>query len=233
MFVTRPSPICGMLRLPDHMSVAKHTLRRVIQAWLDGQSPAPQLLRRCETCGEKSWRPLEPSIKAVEIDARLPNGTRADALLTDEDGGIQLVIQLDGGSRLTNRIEPRTGLPLVVLRGATLTDEPERWRTLREYGLPAWRCRCAGARTLPVDDDFSLRVIGCPIHLRTDGTQYYARVIEDCGRCAFFVGIGYVGTDRRRIQLRCGFGAPPSERRPPLSTPAPDPEARRQTVART
>jgi hypothetical protein len=215
------------------MSVAKHTLRRVIQAWLDGQSPAPQLLRRCETCGEKSWRPLEPSIKAVEIDARLPNGTRADALLTDEDGGIQLVIQLDGGSRLTNRIEPRTGLPLVVLRGATLTDEPERWRTLREYGLPAWRCRCAGARTLPVDDDFSLRVIGCPIHLRTDGTQYYARVIEDCGRCAFFVGIGYVGTDRRRIQLRCGFGAPPSERRPPLSTPAPDPEARRQTVART
>ncbi len=215
------------------MSVAKQTLRRVIQAWLDGQSPAPQLLRRCETCGEKSWRALEPSIKGVEIDARLPNGTRADALLTDEDGGIQLVIQLDGGSRLTNRIEPRTGLPLVVLRGATLSDEPERWRTLREYGLPAWRCRCAGARTLPVDDDFSLRVIGCPIHLRTDGTQYYARVIEDCGRCAFFVGIGYVGTDRRRIQLRCGFGAPPSERRPPLSTPAPDPEARRQTVART
>jgi hypothetical protein len=215
------------------MSAAKRTLRRVIKAWLDGQSPAPQLLRVCETCAEKSWRPLEASIKHLEIDARLPNGTRADALLTDDNGGIQLVVQLEGGSRLANRIEPRTGLPLVVVRGATLADEPERWRTLREFGLPAWRCRCAGARALPVDDDFSLRAIGCPIHLRTDGSQYYARVIEDCGRCAFFVGIGYVGADRRRIQLRCGFGAPPSERRPPISTPSAEPETRRQTVART
>jgi hypothetical protein len=215
------------------MSAAKRTLRRVIQVWLDGQSAAPHLLRSCETCGEKSWRPLDASIKRVEIDARLPNGTRADALLTDENGGIQLVVQLEGGSRLGNRIEPRSGLPLVVLRGATLADEPERWRTLREFGLAAWRCRCAGARCLPVDDDFSLRAIGCPIHLRTDGTQFFARVIEDCGRCAFFVGIGYVGADRRRIQLRCGFGAPPSERRPPISTPSAEPETRRQTVART
>jgi hypothetical protein len=214
------------------MSAAKRTLHRVIRAWLEGQAAAPQLLRHCETCGEKSWRPLEPSIKRVEIDAHLPNGTRADALLTDENGGIQLVIQLDGGSRLANRIEPRSGLPLAVLRGATLGDEPELWRTLREFGLPAWRCRCAGARSLPVDDDFSLRAIGCPIHLRTDGTQYYARVIEDCGRCAFFVGIGYVGADRRRIQLRCGFGAPPNERRPPLAAPVAEPETRRQIVAR-
>jgi hypothetical protein len=215
------------------MSAAKQTLRSVIRAWLDGQTAPPQLLRRCETCGEKSWRPLEAAIRRVEIDARLPNGTRADALLTDDRGGIQLVIQLDGGSRLGNRVEPRTGLPLVVLRGATLTDEPERWRTLREFGLPAWRCRCAGTRALPVDDDFSLRVMGCPIHLRTDGTQHYARVIDDCGRCAFFVGIGYVGNDRRRIQLRCGFGAPPNERRPPISAPTLDPDPRLQIVART
>jgi hypothetical protein len=214
------------------MSAAKRTLRKVIQAWLDGHGPAPQLLRHCETCGEKSWRPLEPSICRVAIDARLPNGSRADVLLSDENGGLQLVIQLDGGSRLTNRVEPRAGVPLVVLRGATLSDEPARWRSLRESGLPAWRCRCAGTRALPVDDDFSLRVIGCPIHLRTDGTQYYARVIEDCGRCAFFVGIGYVGGDRRRIQLRCGFGAPPSERRPPLPAPALEPDPRRQIVAR-
>ncbi len=214
------------------MSAAKRTLRRVINSWLAGQGQAPAVLRRCGTCGEKSWRPLEPSIKRVEIDARLPNGTRADALCTDENGGIQLVIQLEGGSRLGNRVEPRAGLPLIVLRGETLSDQPERWRTLREFGLPSWRCRCAGTRALPVDDDFSLRVIGCPIHLRNDGTQYFARVIEDCGRCAFFVGIGYVGADRRRIQLRCGFGAPPNERRPPVSAPATDPEARRQIVAR-
>jgi hypothetical protein len=215
------------------MSSAKRTLRKVIGAWLDGQAPAPQLLRRCETCGEKSWRALDGAITGVTIDARLANGTRADALLTDAQGGVQLVIQLEGGSRLTNRVEPRAGLPLIVLRAATLDDEPDRWRTLREYGLPAWRCRCAGTRSLPVDDDFSLRAIGCPIHLRTDGTRHYARVIEDCGRCAFFVGIGYVGADRRRIQLRCGFGAPPAERRPSVSAPASstDPVPRRQIVA--
>lgn len=201
------------------MSAAKRTLRRVLSSWLKGETEAPHLLRRCETCGEKSWRPLGEVIKHVEVDARLANGARADLLLTDERGGVQLVIQLEGGSRLSNRVDPRAGLPLVVLRAATLGDEPGRWATLREFGLPSWRCRCAGTRSLSVDDDFSLRAIGCPIHLRHDGTQHFARVIEDCGRCAFFVGIGYVGADRRRIQLRCGFGAPPAERRPPHPAP--------------
>jgi hypothetical protein len=213
------------------MSSAKRTLRKVIRSWLDGTGPTPELLRRCETCGEKSWRPLDAGVRNVVIDARLPNGTRADVLLTDAAGRIELVIQLEGGTRLANRVEPSSGLPLIVLRAATLDDTPERLRALREYALPAWRCRCAGARTLPVDDDFSLRAIGCPIRLRTDGTQHYARVIEDCGRCAFFVGIGYAGSDRRRIQLRCGYGAPPVERRPAVSAPAAEPNPRRQIVA--
>jgi len=203
------------------MSSAKRTLRRVIKDWLAGATSAPLLLRHCEVCGEKSWRPLNDTIQSVTIDAHLPGGKRADVLLTDGRGEIELVIQLEGGSALANRIEPRAGLPLVVLRAETLADEPHRWRTLREHGLNGWRCRCAGTRSLPVDDDFSLRVIGCPIHLRTDdGNQFYARVIEDCGRCAFFVGIGYVGNDRRRIQLRCGYGAPPAERRPAVPAPA-------------
>jgi hypothetical protein len=213
------------------MSAAKRTLRKVISSWLNGESQAPQLLRRCETCGEKSWRPLDATVTRLQIDARLANGARADALLTDDRGGVQLVIQLDGGSRLPNRVDPRAGMPLVVLRAATLGDEPARWATVREFGLPAWRCRCAGTRALPVDDDFSLRAIGCPIHLRHDGTQHFARVIEDCGRCAFFVGIGYVGADRRRIQLRCGFGAPPAERRPPLPAPLIELGPRLQIVA--
>jgi hypothetical protein len=213
------------------MSAAKRTLRKVISSWLNGESQAPQLLRRCETCGEKCWRPLEPTITHVQIDARLANGARADALLTDDRGGVQLVIQLDRGSRLPNRVDPRAGMPLVVLRAATLDDEPARWATVREFGLPAWRCRCAGTRALSVDDDFSLRALGCPIHLRHDGTQHFARVIEDCGRCAFFVGIGYVGTDRRRIQLRCGFGAPPAERRPPAPAPLIELGPRLQIVA--
>ena len=116
----------------------------------------------------------------VTIDAHLPGGKRADAILTDAQGRIELVIQLEGGSKLANRVDSRGGLPLVVLRAATLADEPHRWRAIREHGMPAWRCRCAGTRSLPVDDDFSLRVIGCPINLRTDdGQQFYARVIED------------------------------------------------------
>jgi len=214
------------------MSSAKRTLRRVIRSWLAGSTSAPLLLRHCEVCGEKSWRPLNDTIQGVTIDAHLPGGKRADAILTDGRGEVELVIQLEGGSTLANRIEPRAGLPLVVLRAATLDDEPHRWRTLREHGLTAWRCRCAGTRSLPVDDDFSLRVIGCPIHLRSDdGQQFYARVIEDCGRCAFFVGIGYVGNDRRRIQLRCGYGAPPAERRPAVPAPVVDPNQRRQIVA--
>jgi hypothetical protein len=215
------------------MSSAKRTLRAIIQKWLAGEAQAPLLLRHCEVCGEKSWRPLPETVRGVTIDAFLPGGKRADAILTDANGQIELVIQLEGGSKLANRIEARAGMPLVVLRAATLAEDPHRWRALRENGLPAWRCRCAGTRSLPVDDDFSLRVIGCPINLRNDGTGagYYARVIEDCGRCAFFVGIGYVGNDRRRIQLRCGYGAPPAERRPALPAPALDPNPRRQIVA--
>jgi hypothetical protein len=231
-FVTSSFRVRGIVRFPvGQMSSAKRTLRRVIRDWLAGSAAAPLLLRHCEVCGEKSWRPLPDTVRGVTVDARLPGDKRADVVLTDAQGEIELVIQLEGGSKLENRIEPRAGLPLVVLRAATLEDEPQRWRTLREHGLTAWRCRCAGTRSLPVDDDFSLRVIGCPIHLRSDGTQYYARVIEDCGRCAFFVGIGYVGNDRRRIQLRCGYGAPPAERRPAVPAPVFDSNQRRQIVA--
>jgi hypothetical protein len=214
------------------MSSAKRTLRRVIQEWLSGQASAPLLLRACEVCGEKSWRSLSETVRRVTIDAHLPAGKRADALLTDAQGEVELVIQLEGGSKLANRIDSRGGLPLVVIRAETLADEPHRWRTIREHGMPGWRCRCAGTRSLPVDDDFSLRVIGCPIHLRSDdGQQFYARVIEDCGRCAFFVGIGYVGNDQRRIQLRCGYAAPPAERRPAAPAPVFRPNQRRQIVA--
>jgi hypothetical protein len=215
------------------MSYAKSALRRVIRSWLVKGGPAPELLRRCEVCGEKTWRPLDPAIRKVTIDARLSAGTRADALLTDAAGAVRLVIQLEGGSRLPDRADSRAGLPLVVLRGAALVADPQRWWAIREHGLPGWRCRCSGTRALTVDDDFSLRALGCPIHLRTDGTQYFARVIEDCGRCAFFVGIGYLGNDRKRVQLRCGYGAPPGDRRPPLpAAPEPAlPSARRQIVA--
>jgi len=198
---------------------AKRTLQRVVREWLKGGGPTPQVLRHCETCGEKSWQPLDPGVRRSILDARLPSGARADLLLMDGDHGVRLAVQVDGRSRLANRIDPRSGLPLIVLRGAEVAKNPLHWHALREHNLPGWRCRCAGARSLHVDDDFSLRAIGCPIHLRHDGTQHFARVIEDCGRCAFFVGIGYLGSDRRRVELKCGFGIPPMERRP-LSAPS-------------
>ena len=215
------------------MSAAKRTLHRIVRAWINGVGAGPELLRQCETCGEKAWAPLDAAIRRSTMDARLPNGARADLLLTDADGGIRLVVQLDGSSRLPNRVDARSGLPLVVVRRATATEDPLRWRTAREHNLPGFRCRCAGARSLNVDDDFSLRAIGCPIHLRHDGTQHFARVIEDCGRCAFFVGIGYTGTDRRRIELKCGFGVPHPERRPPAIVPASEILPRLQIVARS
>ena len=65
------------------MSSAKRTLRRVIRAWLAGEAPAPLLLRQCEVCGEKSWRPLAETVRGVTIDAHLPGSKRADAILTD------------------------------------------------------------------------------------------------------------------------------------------------------
>ncbi len=212
---------------------AKRTLQRVVREWLKGEGPAPQVLRHCETCGEKSWRPLDAGVRRSIVDAKLPSGARADLLLMDGDHGVRLVIQLDGRSRLANRIDPRSGLPLIVLRGAEIGNDPLHWRTLREHNLPGWRCRCAGARSLTVDDDFSLRAIGCPIRLRHDGTQHFARVIEDCGRCAFFVGIGYLGADRRRIELKCGFGVPPVERRPLIAPSGEITSPRLQIVARS
>ena len=215
------------------MPPAKRTLHRVVREWLKGDGPAPQVLRHCETCGEKSWRPLDAGIRRSIVDAKLPNGARADLLLMDAENGVRLAVQVDGGrSRLANRIDRRSGLPLIVLRGTEADHDPLHWRTLREHNLPGWRCRCAGARSLNVDDDFSLRAIGCPIHLRHDGTQHFARVIEDCGRCAFFVGIGYVGADRRRIELKCGFGVPPVDRHAP-SALASESRPRLQIVARS
>ena len=69
------------------------------------------------------------------------------------------------------------GAPLIELSGAALVAEPLRWRPLRDSGLPRWRCRCALARPLPVDDAFSLRVIGCPLLATTSGAvrQYDSR----------------------------------------------------------
>jgi hypothetical protein len=215
------------------MSAAKRTLLRVVRAWLAGTGPAPQVLRHCDTCSEKAWIPLDARIARAIVDARLPNGARADLLLTDGDGAVRLVIHVDGGSRLANRVDPRSGLPLIALRASSVQDDPLHWHALREFNLPGWRCRCAGARSLSVDDDFSLRALGCPIRLRRDGDQHFARVIEDCGRCAFFVGIGYAGSDRRRIELKCGFGVPPTERRPAVAVPPPDFVPRLQVVARS
>ena len=214
------------------MSAAKRALQRAVRAWRDGRGPAPQILRTCDACGEERWRPLDRRHARVVFDAHLGQGRRADLTLSDGGGRVRLIVQLEGGSRLPNRPENEPGAPVVVLEGAAVGADPLRWRPLRERGLPRWRCRCALARPLPVDDAFSLRVIGCPLNLqREDGARAasggqaahagggYASVIHDCARCAFFVGIGYADAERRRVSLYCAFGKATRPRIGPAPAP--------------
>jgi hypothetical protein len=212
------------------MSAAKRALQRAVQTWREGRGPAPQILRICDACGEERWRPLDRRYAKIELDAHLDNGRRADLTLSDREGRLRLVVRLEGGSRLPNRAENEVGAPVVVLAGAAVVADPLRWRPLRERGLPRWRCRCALARPLPVDDAFSLRVIGCPLNLRRDEASHAASasprsvggsasVIHDCARCAFFVGIGYADSERRRVSLYCAFGKPARPRIGPAPAP--------------
>jgi hypothetical protein len=198
------------------MSSVKRTLRQVIHTWRAARGPAPRALRRCDACGEESWRPLDRAIRHIEINARLADGGRADLVLRDRAGQPRLVVQLSGGSRLPNRSETAAGAPLLVVDARSIEDDPLRWRVLRERGVPKWRCRCAQARALPVDDAFSLRVIGCPLNLRRHGSGPSASVIQDCARCGFFVGIGYSDNERRRVSLYCSFSASSRPRLGPL-----------------
>jgi hypothetical protein len=210
---------------------AKTTLSQVVRTWLSGEGPSPRIFRRCDACGEESWRSLDRAVRKVEVNAWLDDGRRADLVLRDRQGEVVLVVQLASGSRLPNRSQTAAGAPMVVLDGQAVVADALRWRPMRERGLPAWRCRCAHARALPVDDAFSLRVIGCPLNLRRhdpgvslQGTESsYASVIHDCGRCGFFVGIGYSDPERRRVSLYCSFGAATRQRRPSLLAATPPP----------
>jgi hypothetical protein len=208
------------------MSTAKNALRKAVLAWREGRGPAPQLLRACDACGEERWRPLERRHSHLTIDAHVGGGQRADLALSDASGRVRLVVQLEGGSRLPNRALTPSSPPAIVLSGAAVIADPLHWRPLRERGLPRWRCRCALARPLPVDDAFSLRVIGCPLNLRREaqgGKPAYASVIHDCARCSFFVGIGYADAERRRVSLYCAFGKSKSRLVPLRVGPVPAP----------
>ncbi|HVX94312.1 MAG TPA: hypothetical protein VHK47_05310 [Polyangia bacterium] len=213
------------------MSVAKRALRKAIEDWLANRGPAPSILRSCDACGEERWRPLDRRHAQLTVDAHLADGRRADLTLAAASGRVRLIVQLEGGSRLPNRALETAPAPLVVLEGAAALADPLRWRPVRERGLPRWRCRCALARPLPVDDAFSLRVLGCPLSLRRDEaanapaspSPAYASVIHDCGRCGFFVGLGYADAERRRVALYCGFGRAQPKRALPRVGAAPAP----------
>jgi hypothetical protein len=212
-----------MVPLLDPMSAAKRALRRALVAWSQGGGPAPQLLLTCDACGEERWRPLDRRHGQIQLDAHLPHGRRADLTLSDGGGRLRFVVQLEGGSRLPSRAEAVAGVPVVVLDAAEVVTEPLRWRPVRGSALPRWRCRCALAKPLPVDDAFSLRVLSCPINSRREspaqagGTS--ASVIHDCARCSFFVGIGYADAQRRRVSLYCAFGASTRPRIGPVPAP--------------
>jgi hypothetical protein len=205
------------------MSVAKRALSRALQAWRVEGAPAPQILRSCDACGEERWRPLDRRHAQVELDAHLGEDDRADLTLSDGGGKLRLIVQLEGGSRLPNRVEASPRAPVIVLAGDAVLADPLHWRPVRQRGLPRWRCRCAHARALPVDDAFSLRVLACPINLRREdavaANQTSASVIHDCARCGFFVGIGYADAERRRVSLYCGFGKSSHPRLGPAPVP--------------
>jgi hypothetical protein len=205
------------------MSDAKRALRKAVQAWCGGRGEAPQILRSCDACGEERWVALDRRVTGLELDAHLPHGRRADAVLRDASGRARLVVRLADGSRLGHRATVADGAPLIELSGAALVAEPLRWRPLRESGLARWRCRCALAQPLPVDDAFSLRVIGCPLGLRREegaaNAEAFASVVHDCARCHFFVGIGYADAERRRVSLYCSFGATARRRVGPAPAP--------------
>lgn len=207
------------------MSAAKRALKRAVTAWASGRSAAPQLLLTCDACGEERWRPLDRRHANLALNAHLAHGRRADLTLSDGAGRVRLIVQLEGGSRLPNRPDSVNGTAIVVLDAASVVADPLHWRPLRSAGLPRWRCRCALARPLPVDDAFSLRVLSCPINERRQGhgaaqeTVAAASVIHDCARCAFFVGIGYADAQRRRVSLYCAFGAGARPRIGPAPAP--------------
>src|SRR3954452_22737684 len=205
------------------MSSAKRALLEALKAWLAGSGQPPRILRRCDACGEEAWRPLDRAIRGAEVNGWLADGRRADLVLRDLRGRPRLVVQLAGGTRLSNRSETAPGAPLLVLDARAVQADPLRWRPMRERGLPKWRCRCALARALPVDDAFSLRVIGCPLNLRRESTASgpaCASVVHDCARCGFFVGIGYSDPERRRVALYCSFGGSARPRLGPHAAPA-------------
>jgi hypothetical protein len=219
-----PSRGCGMVPASRAMSDAKRALRKAVQAWCGGRGEAPQILRACDACGEERWFALDRRVTGLELDAHLPHGRRADAVLRDAAGRARLVVRLADGSRLAHRATVADGAPLIELSGAALVAEPLRWRPLRDSDLPRWRCRCALARPLPVDDAFSLRVIGCPLGLRREesanaSAPAFASVVHDCARCHFFVGIGYADAERRRVSLYCSFGATARRRVGPAPAP--------------
>jgi hypothetical protein len=205
------------------MSAAKRALLRALQAWRVEGAPAPQIHRTCDACGEERWQPLDRRHAEIELDAHLGDGGRADLTLSDAGGKVRLIVQLEGGSRLPNRALASPSAPLIVLAGGAVLADPSRWRPVRQRGLPRWRCRCAQARALPVDDAFSLRVLGCPITVRREdagaANQTSASVIHDCARCGFFVGIGYADAERRRVSLYCGFGKSSHPRIGPAPVP--------------
>ena len=234
--VTIPWRGCGIVPSSTHVG-RQESARKVVQAWSEGRGAAPQLLRTCDACGEERWRPLDRRHAEVELDAHLGAGQRADLTLSDSAGRVRLVIQLEGGSRLPNRAAGESAAaPVIVLRRPRpVVADPLHWRPVRQRGLPRWRCRCAQARALPVDDAFSLRVLGCPINVRREdvagGKAPSASVIHDCARCAFFVGIGYADAERRRVSLYCAFGKSKAAAPIPRIGPAPSPRLVRPVAA--
>lgn len=208
---------CGKVRVLVSVGTARKALAAAAQRWLLGQGPPPVVVAVCETCRAQGTRALPRATRAVRMDATLPGGGKGDVVLSDELGAPVLVVHLQGKRRrrsLPDRLCDWAEI-VVTVEAAMLVSL--RWQAVRSRRLSLSGCRCAGARALPiVAGEFQLTVDQCPIR-RAAGGPSSVDVVQDCGRCDFYVGLRYGDRQERHPELLCGFSI---RRRPPVRAAA-------------
>ena len=191
----------------------KRTLRRSFSSWLTARQP-PQLLRRCETCGEKRWRPLDGR-------SRQPRARRAAGERTPRRPAADATIAAacSWSSSSTAAADCPTGsIRAPACRWSSCA--PRRSTAIRRAGvryassgLPAWRCRCAGTRA----PSRRRRLLAARDRLpdqsspRGPGASP-ARRSKTAAAAPSSSASGMPAPNAGASQLRCGFGAPPPER---------------------
>ena len=189
---------------------AKHAIFHAVSEWVEGHGPAPQLLRRCETCRQELWQPLPGKVRTVVMELRLPSGRVADLVLGGESGPVAVVEIYDTHAVGEEKEKDLCGIPWVELSATEALRDPIHWHARTSRGLKSFRCRCASAvRMRIVERGCAVHVDGCPVRARVWRGKPYANVIDDCSACEHSVGMIYVNDTKEDSEayLLCdGFG---------------------------